>query len=599
MSASHLREIKDVVQAVKSAKSRGKSCCLLIGAGCSASAGIPTAAEIVKQIKDNYSDAYDRAEQKNYPHCMGELLPDERDDLILESIKKAKINWAHICIAILMKENYVDRVLTTNFDPLVSRACALLGEFPAVYDFAASEKFDPGRVAEKAIYHLHGQHTGFVLLHTPDKTEAHAKRLGPVFEETRQNRLWIVVGYSGESDPVFNHLRKIEEFRNGLFWIGHDDSEPSANLRDHLLDNGKSAFYTKGYDADSFFVKLTQELGVFPPEFINKPFHHLNKLFDGIQPFTFKEDSSGEDVTRTARDQIRRAMERAESDQKEAAVSEARRLIMAGDYEAATRFMEKNDLKNDPQLSSDLYWAYIKQGNALLRTGKNQTGEEAETLFNQATDKYKAALEIKPDHPDALINWGNALLNLAETKSGKETEQFYNQAIDKYKAALEIKPDHRSALINWGVALSNLAKTKSGKEAEQFFNQAIDKYKTTLEIKPDHPDALNNWGVALSGLGKTKSGKEAEQLFNQAMEKYKKALQLNPRHLYTTFNIAYLLGCQGDIEGARQWFEKRMPLGPFSADEIEELKDKDLDPLRKLDWFKKMVKEAGEKEEMK
>ena len=60
----------------------------------------------------------------------------ELRDLVAEYVDSAKINWAHICIALLFQAGYVDRVLTTNFDPLVNRACALLGQFPAVYDCA-------------------------------------------------------------------------------------------------------------------------------------------------------------------------------------------------------------------------------------------------------------------------------------------------------------------------------------------------------------------------------------------------------------------------------------------------------------------------------
>jgi hypothetical protein len=97
---------------------------------------------------------------------MAQLAPAERKALIAQYVDSAKINWAHIGIAALIKHGFIDRVLTTNFDPLVVRACAMIGEFPAVYDFAASQRFQPADVADKAIFHLHGQRTGFVLLIT-------------------------------------------------------------------------------------------------------------------------------------------------------------------------------------------------------------------------------------------------------------------------------------------------------------------------------------------------------------------------------------------------------------------------------------------------
>lgn len=93
------------------------------------------------------------------------------------------ILWSHIAIAQLMKEGYVDRVLTVNFDPLVVQARALVGEFPAVYDFAASQEFKPADIPDKAVFHLHGQRSGFRLLHTEREVEDHSRSRAPVFED--------------------------------------------------------------------------------------------------------------------------------------------------------------------------------------------------------------------------------------------------------------------------------------------------------------------------------------------------------------------------------------------------------------------------------
>jgi hypothetical protein len=88
---------------------------------------------------------------------MAALSPDERHEIIARYVDCAKVNWAHICIAQLVKEGYVDRILTTNFDPLVIRAAALLGPLPAVYDLASS-RFDAERIHSPALVYLHGQH---------------------------------------------------------------------------------------------------------------------------------------------------------------------------------------------------------------------------------------------------------------------------------------------------------------------------------------------------------------------------------------------------------------------------------------------------------
>ncbi len=242
-----------VEEAVRGAKQRGKKCALLIGAGCSVSAGIPLASGFVDIIKKDWPTAFKRAKEETYPHCMAELVDGARRDLIAQKVDSTKINWAHLGIAQLIKEGYVDRVLTTNFDPLVLRACAMLHVFPAVYDFAASQRFRPAYTPEKAVFHLHGQHTGFVLLHTPEEVKKLSDSIAPLFDDAGRGRLWLVVGYSGENDPVFEHLASVDRFDEGLYWVGYKDNEPASHVRDRLLDDAKCAFFVQGHDADDFF----------------------------------------------------------------------------------------------------------------------------------------------------------------------------------------------------------------------------------------------------------------------------------------------------------------------------------------------------------
>ena len=106
------RTIDDLLETVEKAKDQGRSCSLLIGAGCSVTADVPAASGFVKVIRERYPQAYERADSKTYAKCMAELPHGVRRELITEFVKSAKINWAHIAIASLMKAGYVDRVLT-------------------------------------------------------------------------------------------------------------------------------------------------------------------------------------------------------------------------------------------------------------------------------------------------------------------------------------------------------------------------------------------------------------------------------------------------------------------------------------------------------
>jgi hypothetical protein len=217
---------------------------------------------------------------------MGELSASDRHDLISEYIDKAKINWAHISIAQLMRAGYVDRVLTTNFDPLVTRACALLNFYPAVYDMAVVRRgFVADYVRDQAVFHLHGQRDGFVQLHRKDEVDALAEAIEPLFDDTARNRCWIVIGYSGANDPVFRALADRPDFPNRLFWVGFRDEQPSADVKAALLDAGKDVHWISGYDPDTFLLQLASRLGCFPPGFFAKPFTHLLECFGRLAGF--------------------------------------------------------------------------------------------------------------------------------------------------------------------------------------------------------------------------------------------------------------------------------------------------------------------------
>jgi tetratricopeptide (TPR) repeat protein len=59
---------------------------------------------------------------------------------------------------------------------------------------------------------------------------------------------------------------------------------------------------------------------------------------------------------------------------------------------------------------------------------------------------------------------------------------LYQQAFEKYKEAIAIKPDNHESFHNWGTFLGYLAKTKEGKEAEELYQQAFDKFERSVEF---------------------------------------------------------------------------------------------------------------------
>jgi NAD-dependent SIR2 family protein deacetylase len=120
------KKIKHIAYRLQQNKADGlPGAIVLIGAGCSVSAGIPVADTIVEyvmeQFKDN-PDIKDFTEKPSYTKLMECLGPQERNKIFKHYVDNAKINVSHIYLAHLMSNSYVDYILTVNFDNLVQRA---------------------------------------------------------------------------------------------------------------------------------------------------------------------------------------------------------------------------------------------------------------------------------------------------------------------------------------------------------------------------------------------------------------------------------------------------------------------------------------------
>lgn len=213
----------------------------------------------------------------------------------MEAVNAAKTNWAHVAIAQLMKHGYVGRVLTTNFDPLIQRATALVGTFPAVYDLASGPRFVEHFVAPQAVFHLHGQYSGFVLLNTPDAMAKHAEVLQPVFEAIGAGQPWLIAGYSGRNDPVFDQLARFGQFEYNAYWVNYFD-EPLEPHVENLLSTSRSAHLVNGYDADTFFIHLARELECFPPEFLGMPFQHMLQRLETLTDWPLETHVLGQPI---------------------------------------------------------------------------------------------------------------------------------------------------------------------------------------------------------------------------------------------------------------------------------------------------------------
>lgn len=433
----------------------------------------------------------------------------------------------------------------------MAQACALLNVFPAIYDFAASQTFKPDFVPTPAVYYLHGQRSGFRLLNTEHECREHTEKLRPVFQEAQAGRPWIVVGYSGENDPVFDYVLAGRTFDYRLYWIGYRENQPKRHLTDHLLKEGSQAFYVPGFDADGFLVQLADRLGCFPPNLVSRPFTHLSTTFDLIGTYEHRDsEDKPVDLLGRARTLVEEAIKTLEKRPESAAGREKELLtevagrFMSGNYEDAVRLAEGGEERSEEMVEL-LIWSYNNWGSALVEQAKHAERDDAERLLRAATEKYAAAIEIKPDSHEALYNLGTALSEQAQRAEGDEAERLFRAAAEKYSAALEIKPD---------------------------------KYQ-----------ALGNWGNALIAQARRTDDQKSARLLEKAEGLLQKALELSPAD---TYNLACLRAVQGRLEEARALLFEAKQSGTL-PERAHLLDDPDLESVRELPWFEELL----EKEE--
>ena len=259
---------------------------VFIGAGMSVTGGIPSAGEIAKEIlakyKDNPKIKKLSKEDKTYTNLMACLTTAERNALLNHYIDEAKVNVGYIYLAHLIKEGYIDYVLTVNFDNLILRAMAMYNMFPPTYDLSILKDLTTDRIEKQSVTYLHGTHRGLWMLNTDTELKKISKICSPFLNKIADRRTWIVLGYSGE-DKVLDHIADLGSFTNDLYWITYKDNDPIDRVKEKLLEQDNSHSYiVKGYDADSFMLKLHSEVGLKTPDILYKPFTTLQNTISSI-----------------------------------------------------------------------------------------------------------------------------------------------------------------------------------------------------------------------------------------------------------------------------------------------------------------------------
>lgn len=248
----------------------------LLGAGASASAGLPTAADMIWQFKQElfvsqrkvsrqsvadlsnsaiqaqlqtYIDSFEQlpsaGDPDEYAALFEEVYPSEADRRVyIESkVAGAKPSYGHLALATLMQAKRTRLVWTTNFDTMVADACAkVYGTTGSLMSVA----LDAPELGEQAIREeqwplevkLHGDFHSRRLKNTTEELRHQDARLRNILIDSCSRFGLVVAGYSGRDDSVMDALDEATQrpsaFPAGLFWLHHGEDQPLPRVRELL-----------------------------------------------------------------------------------------------------------------------------------------------------------------------------------------------------------------------------------------------------------------------------------------------------------------------------------------------------------------------------
>jgi NAD-dependent SIR2 family protein deacetylase len=273
----------------------------LLGAGASASAGIPTAGDMIWEFKQclfvsqrrtspkvvaDLSSPVIRARLQAHIDSTGNLpasgAPDEyaavfeavysaegdRRAYLDAKISGAKPSYGHMALATLMRAKLTRLLWTTNFDPLVADACA------KVYGgtgYLTTVALDAPDLARQSINEgrwpvevkLHGDFRSRRLKNTTDELRLQDERLRQVMVDSCRQFGLVVVGYSGRDSSVMDTLeealKQSAPFPAGLFWLHRGEDVPLSRVG-QLLARAKEGGVEAALIRVENFDEITRDL---------------------------------------------------------------------------------------------------------------------------------------------------------------------------------------------------------------------------------------------------------------------------------------------------------------------------------------------------
>ena len=169
---------------------------------------------------------------------------------------------------------------------------------------------------------------------------------------------------------------------------------------------------------------------------------------------------------------------------------------------------------------------------AALRLIEEGNGIEDEGRFEEALQRYEAAIRLAPHLARAHLNRGNALQATGNIEG----------ALEAFAAAISKDPGFAAAHYNMGHAYARSARHGDARAA----------FEIAISLKPDFVDAEVALGCSLEELGQP----------DAAAAHYRRALDINPNYAEVHANLGNALRSLGQFEAAVASYRRAVEIKP-------------------------------------
>jgi Flp pilus assembly protein TadD len=401
-----------------------------LGAGASRQSGIITASEMIRFFKERiFAECCDTLitddekekwltsqewycnEGSDYCKLFEQFEPKEigRQRYIESIIEGQEASFGYVVLANLIANNYVNSVITTNFDDLIYSACtSYTGIRPIVYAYGvlASEM----RIAAERpkILKLHGDYLYSLLKNTGPETAVQDQNMARQLSQILSEYGLVVIGYSGGDKSIMDILKTISE-KNDLYWCVRKGDEINTAVEELLSAKGGFIVDMDGFD--EVMNEIRHIVGFNVGKMLGSIQHLQDRMVDKLKSFDprYSTDILSETVE-ALKAQAKLEEEQIKKIEALSFFTQALKAQEVANSAAAEELYRKAiDLDpNDPRSHNNL--------GRLLVMGQNAGSEEAEKKFLDVND---------PSHNDL----GRLLVMRPNTRS-EEAEKEFRRAIE-------------------------------------------------------------------------------------------------------------------------------------------------------------------------